>query len=176
MKAQTISTIITCAVFALGSPAVARAADAHQDHHGGHSTSAAKTPHRGQVQHTGARAYELVRHERSAMLFLYTHMMEPVAVRGPAGSTTKDAHAHRPSAEGVEASGTATVIRADGSTSKAHLAARTDAMSGVTHLQVKLPPALGDDVTIRCEVRVAGHPVDTVTFTNPAIVPMHGHD
>lgn len=175
MSAQTISTIIACAAFAVGPAAIGQAADEHQDHHQGHPTAAAKTPHSGQVQHTGARAYKLVRHERAAMLFLYTHMMEPIVVRGPAGNATKEARAQRPPAEGLEASGTATVIRANGSTSKAQLTARKDAMTGVRYLQMTLPPDLGADATIRCDVRVADHPADTVTFTNPPLVAMH-HD
>lgn len=123
--------------------------------------------HGGQVQHTGMRGYELVRGEHTADLYLYTHSMDPLAVRtsgaAPA-SQPADAHSHDAP---LHASGTATITRADGSTVQAPLVPHRDGSAGPGQLRIAVPADVGPKAVFRCEVAVMGQATDVVTFTHP---------
>lgn len=182
MLARMYLTALTTAL--LCGTTQARAADSDhappvQHHHseGGHAAGAMGARHGGQIQHTGARAYEFVRHERAAMLFLYTHSMEPITVRPPVGRASKKEHGYAPAEEGRQASGTVVLTKEDGTTVKVSMSARKDAMHGVSYLHLDLPPDIGNAVTFTCEVHVNDDRADTVEFVNPPVVPMHAqHD
>lgn len=171
MHVRTAFTVLACTAFAFGTPGWAQ--DTPDGGAGQHATSSMEARHGGQVQHTPNRAYELVRHERAAMLVLYTRGMKPIAVHTPAGRTPKAVPASRPGQEGVEASGTAVITKADGTTTRVPLRARKDAMTGTRFLHMELPADLGEAFTIQCDVRVTDTPAETVTFKSPALVRMH---
>lgn len=154
-----------------------RTATADAGHRPDAATPVATTehgPHGGQVARTDARAYEFIRHERSAMLLVYTRDLTPVAVRTREGIETKRGVADRPRTDAVAASGTLTVATPDGAVATATLRPRTDAMTGVSYLQADLPAGLGSDVSVQCAVRVGDAPVDAITFVHPATMPIHG--